>query len=243
MALSELERRIVATIEESWMGRGSIPSTRDIANLFGISEATASKTLQSEAVREAFKSRGVPETTAVGLTPSQVTAINTIVNPMDTRSRRKKLQDMGVTSTQWAGWMKQPKFQEYMKLRAESLLTDAIPEAHMALVDNVLRGEFNSIKFLYEMTGHYDGNRAPVDIPALVQRIIEIISIHVQNPETLLAISQDLLGLAHGATVNTRPEVVQGEYISDNLAAHLDEAPVASVTSKTTEAILKNLEM
>lgn len=207
MALSELERRVVATLEESWMKNAYIPTPAEIAESFGLTPKRASEVLISDAVVGACKSRGIPTTAAAGLSPEQVTAINTVINPMDQRSRRKKLQDMNISAAQWAGWMRMPQFASYIKTRSESLLTDAIPEAHMALVDNVMRGEFTSIKFLYEMTGHYDGNKQPIDLPALVQRIIEVIQVHVKDPETLLAISHDLLGLAQPTTVNTRPEL------------------------------------
>jgi hypothetical protein len=207
MALSELERRIVATIEESWMSRASIPSPAQISEMFGIPEKRASQILVSDEITGVLKSRGIPTTSATGLNPEQVTAINTVVNPMDTRSRRKKLQEMDISPAEWAGWMKQPKFKEYYALQSKVLLEEAIPEARLALVDNVFRGDLGSIKYLNEMTGEYRGDAAQVDLPALTQRIIEILQVHIKDPELLLAISQDLLGLASPATV--RGEVIE----------------------------------
>lgn len=222
MALSEIERRIVATVEESWMSRGTLLTPRDVASKFGISEAAASKLLQSDSVREAFKSRGIPETDASGLTPEQVTAINTVVNPMDTRSRRKKLADMDISATKWAGWMKQAKFKDYLAGRSTDLLQDAIPEAHMALVDNVMRGDFGSIKFLYEMTGTYDSNKSTVDIPMLINRVFDILIRHIADPETLMDIAKELQGLVGSG--NLKP-AVQGEIVQSPVAAPLDEEP------------------
>lgn len=201
MALSELERRIVATIEESWMTRAHIPSPRQIAESFGLTEKAASTILVSDGIIGALQSRGIPTTNATGLSPEQILGINTVINPMDTRSRRKKLQDMGISAQQWAGWLKNPKFMEYFSIRAKQLLDEAIPEAKMALVDNVLRGDLGSIKYLNEMTGEYSPDKNTIDVAGLTQKIIDILQVHIKDPELLLAVSQDLLGLAHGDTV------------------------------------------
>jgi len=251
MALDETERRIVAVIEENWMGYARLTSPRTIAESFSISEIAASKLLQRENVREALNSRGIPQIEGAGLSPDQVTAINVVVNPIDTRSRTKKLQEMSISPSKWSGWLKQPNFKEFLAQRSTDLLNDAIPEAHMALVDNVMRGDFQSIKFLYEMTGHYDSNKSGVDIPSFLNRVFDIISEHVKNPQVLLAIANELQGLAGGGNLNSSrpPEVVQGELtqgevISDNLAEHLDlsinkPTPVArSVTQATIDALL-----
>lgn len=213
MALTEQERRIVATIEESWMSNASIPSPRQISENFNISEKRASDLLVSDAITQALNSRGIPTSSARGLNPEQITAINTVVNPMDTRSRRKKLQDLGVSAQQWAGWIKQPKFKEYYANLSRQLLQEAIPEAQMALVDNVLRGDLGSIKYLNEMTGEYTGSDQIINPAELVQKVIEVIQVHVRDPEILLAISQDLLGLASPGTVRAPSQIVQGEYI------------------------------
>jgi len=231
MALNETERRIVATIEENWMGYGRLTSPRTIAEKFGLGEIAASNLLQRENVREALNSRGIPEIEGAGLSPEQVTAINVVVNPIDTRSRRKKLQEMGVSANQWAGWLRQPNFKEFLAKRSTDLLNDAIPEAHMALVDNVMRGDFQSIKFLYEMTGHYDSNKSGVDIPSFLNRVFDILSSHIKDPATLLAIANELGGLAGGGSIKpTGVVVVQGE-LEEELK---DPVPVARSVIKST---------
>jgi hypothetical protein len=226
MALSDLERRIVAVIEESWMAHARLVPPRNIAERFGIPESQASKILTSENVRAAFKDRGIPEIEGAGLSPEQVTAINVVVNPIDTRSRTKKLRDMNISAAMWAGWMKNTAFNEFLRKRSSDLLTDAIPEAHMALVDNVMRGDFQSIKFLYEMTGHYDSNKTGVDIPALLNKVFEIISLYIQDQETLLRIAEGLGALAGPSTIMTRtqqPELTQGEVIATSPVAAVDK--------------------
>lgn len=214
MALSELERRIVAVIEESWMSNASLKTPSQISEMFGITEKSASQILTSDAIIGALKSRGVPTSDAIGLSPEQVTAINTVINPMDTRSRRKKLQDMNVSAAQWAGWLKQPQFFQYLANQSRILLKEAIPEAQMALVDNVLRGDLGSIKYLNEMTGEYRGDDQGINPAELVQKVIEVIQVHIQDPSLLLAISQDLLGLAGGDRVKPTSPIVQGSVVT-----------------------------
>jgi len=237
MPLDETERRIVAVIEENWMGYARLTSPRTIAESFSISEIAASKLLQRENVREALNSRGIPQIEGAGLSPDQVTAINVVVNPIDTRSRTKKLQEMSISPSKWSGWLKQPNFKEFLAQRSTDLLNDAIPEAHMALVDNVMRGDFQSIKFLYEMTGHYDSNKSGVDIPSFLNRVFDIISEHVKNPQILLAIANELQGLAGGTSISPKPEaatkeLVQGEVIIQE--AFKDPTPVARSVVKST---------
>jgi hypothetical protein len=65
------------------------------------------------------------------------------------------------------------------------------------------------------MTGEYRGADQQINPADLVQKVIEVIQVHIQDPELLLAISQDLLGLAGSDRVKSpSPPIVQGSVVT-----------------------------
>ncbi len=222
MPLSEQERRIIAWCEQSWFLHGKLPTPEDITEKFKITPKTLNAFLKKETVQTSFEERGMPVIAGRDLTPTQVTAVNTVLNLTDGRSERKKLQDMGISEAKWSGWKQNPSFMAYYAERAEKILGDAIPDAHLALVDNVKRGDLGAVKFLYEMTGRYTGKDQGIDPRAVINKVFEIIIKHVQDPITLQAIAEDLqllVALDQPSTITpvATPEraqiTVQGEMI------------------------------
>lgn len=203
MPISELERRVIAYAEHRWFLRGSLPTPEEVAVEFNLSRKKTNELLESEVVVQNFKERGIPLIAGRTLTPEQVTAINVILNFTDPRSEKKKLQDMGISQAQWNGWRQSPAFKEYFLQRTEDILGSSIPDANMALVERARNGDLGAIKLVYEMTGRYRGAESGLDPKALLNKVLEIISIHVQDPQTLMAISQDFAKLAGVATPDT----------------------------------------
>lgn len=219
MPITELERKLIAHCEHSWFLKGVLPTPETLRTEFNLSQKRLNELLESEVVQANFKERGIPTIQGRSLTPDQLTAINTILNFTDTRSEKKKLADLGISQTTWNGWRQNPAFKEYLLQRTESILGDSIPDANMALVERARNGDLGAIKLVYEMTGRYRGNETGIDPRALLNKVLEIISIHVQDPETLLKISNDfakLAGVASNDTVNTNPPVA-GEVIRSQI--------------------------
>ena len=205
--LSELERKILNFCETEWFLQGRLPTPETLQTKFNLSPKALMKSLTSELVVKSFEGRGVPIIEGRTLSPDQVTAINTILNTTDTRSQRKKLQDMGISAAQWNGWKQSAQFKEYYKKRVEQIFGDALPDVHMALMDRAVNGDLGALKFYYEITGHYTGNGQAVDLKMILERVFEIISLHVQNPAQLSAIAGDLLKLAGvDSMANMEPE-------------------------------------
>jgi len=152
----------------------------------------------------------MPAVAGRDLTPDQITAIQTMLDPLDGRSYKKRLSELGITTKIWDGWKQNSSFKEYYAKRAEQILGDSIPEAHAALIDRVQSGDIGALKFYYEITGRYTGKDSGVDIRALINRIFEIIATHVQDPAALMAIAHDLkLLTALDSGANMGVEVVQ----------------------------------
>lgn len=62
------------------------------------------------------------------LTPLQLAVANTMLDLIDTRSQKKKLQDLGVSTAVYSNWLKDPNFNNYLRTRAENLMGDASHE-------------------------------------------------------------------------------------------------------------------
>jgi len=217
--ISELERKIIAFCEHSWFLRGTLPTPETLKNEFGLSGKKLQELLESDVVVANFKERGIPTVIGRTLSPEQLTAINTILNFTDSRSEKKKLADMGISQAQWNGWRQNPQFKEYFLQRTEDILGSSIPDANMALVERARNGDLGAIKLVYEMTGRYRGNETGLDPKMLLNKVLEIISIHVQDPVALAAIAAEfgkLAGVAQPDTVNTNPPVA-GEVVRSQI--------------------------
>ncbi len=212
---TEKERQIMGFCESEWFLKGSRPTPETLCSKFQMTPKSLNDFLSRVEVKKSLESRGIPPMEYRDLTPEQIRVINEILNSSDTRSERKKLADANISAAKWDGWKKDPKVREYISKRAEDILSGAIPDAHLALVDRVRTGDLGAIKFYYEMTGRYTGQNASLDPRVLLTKVFDIIAKHVQNPIILQAIATDfqlLAGLDQTANMNSRPPVA-GEIV------------------------------
>ena len=140
------------------------------------------------------------------LTPIQLVVANSLLDLEDTRSVKKKLQDVGCTTTQYNAWMRNDDFRHYLQARAEQLLgSDLKHEALLALADRVKSGDMKAIEYYNEMTGRYvrqtQSNSSGPDVSLIVTRIIEIIVDEVEDQITVARIANRLKGLIAGTQV------------------------------------------
>ena len=212
MPLNEKERNIISYCEQQWFLQGVLPTPETLCDKFKMTHRTINTFLEKEEVKQSFDARGIPTISGRDLTPEQITALNTMLNVYDRRSERKKLQDMGIDPRKWDAWRRDPKVQEYMANRTEQILSGALPDAHLALVERVRNGDLGALKFYYEMTGRYTGQNSALDIRDLLNKVFEVISMHVKDPQALTAIAGGILGLAgidQPATMNNELEISQ----------------------------------
>lgn len=158
------------------------------------------------------------------LTPLQLIVANAMLDLVDTRSQKKKLQDLGVSTSKYNMWLKDPVFQGYLRDRAEAMLGENQHEAHLALLDKVRMGDMKAISYYNELTGRYTqstqaqtGTNVVLDFKNLMIRVLEIINDEVDGP-TAIIISERLKGLI-GAT-STAGALIQA-------SATLDSEPIA----------------
>src|SRR5262245_24941111 len=144
--LNENYRRMIAWSEQAWFLHNRLPTPEELATKFQLPAPRIKAFLENPEVQESFEARGIPSISGRDLTPEQVLSVNTVLNLFDNRSEKKKLSDMGISPLKWAGWKNDPVFMRYYSGRAEKILGDAIPDAHMALVENVRHGDLGSVK-------------------------------------------------------------------------------------------------
>jgi len=209
--LSELERNLINFCEAEWFLKGSLPTPETLLDKFKLGPKRLNEILAKDLVIKSFEGRGMPIVEGRDLPQEQIIAINEILNKTDTRSDKKKLQDLGISAQQWNGWKQSARFKEYYKKRVEAIFGDALPDVHMALMDRAVNGDLGALKFYYEVTGHYTGDGRAVDLKMILEQVFRIISIHVKDSSQLAAIGGDLLKLAG----------------VDSNGTLLDEAPVA----------------
>lgn len=219
--LTDLERQLINHCEMEWFLKGSLPTPDELQTKFNLGPKRLNAILQNDLVKKSFEGRGIPIIEGRTLSAEQITAINTVLNTTDKRSQSKKLADMGISAAKWNGWKQSSQFKEYYKTRVEAIFGDALPDVHMALMDRAVNGDLGALKFYYEVTGHYTSEGKAVDLKMILERIFEILTIHVKDPGLLASISGDMLKLAGidpSSTVRgeVAPNELEGNYESNS---------------------------
>lgn len=202
--LSTFELQLVTFLDQHYQLTGQLMSVDKAFDEFGIPKHHYENALNKQIVKDALSERGVvferytDEWTAKSLTPIQLLVANAVLDLTDTRTIKKKVQDLGVATVTYNSWMKDPVFKSYLQERAEQLLNDGAHDAHMALLDKVRSGDVKAIEFFYEITGRYtraSARAGSVDAMGLITKIIEIIDEEVDDPATINRISNRMKSL------------------------------------------------
>jgi hypothetical protein len=197
-------------VEQMYMMYGTIPSAEQTcAAVAGLDKSTYTAYLNDPRILEELKeTRGVIVDPNAGgaLTAEQLLCANAMLNLKDGRSERKKLSDLGISPAKYAAWRKDPGFQQYMRVRAENTLSEALPDTLLALTDVAARGDINGIKLHLEMTGRYNPKtEAQVNVEQIVSRVLDVIMRNVTDPLVLSKIADELTLVLPRPTTNVIP--------------------------------------
>jgi hypothetical protein len=223
MSLSDSMIDVLTYIEQVWWeDNKSVPTDEKIAEATGVGLQTIKGYWKDSNFRAALNARGVTfvneMTSGKALSYAQLQVANMLMNIMDKRSLREKLQAAnlpGVTPAQVGAWMRQPAFQAHLRRRAQVLYDDADVSANLALVKAIDAGDLKAVQLFLEMTGRYTPrSTVDVNIHAVLARVVEIVSIHVRDPAILEAIAHDMENLELG-----KPQaiVVSSEVVLDKV--------------------------
>lgn len=230
--LTAREHELLTYLEQRYLMDGGVPS-EDVTVSAGICDgAFYRKCFRSQNFRDALLVRGIAlrglDSGAEGvLSEIQLVVANTMLDLRDNRSQKKKLTELGISTAKWEAWLRDPVFQNYLRVRSENLLGDSLHESHLALVDRVRSGDVSAIKYFNEITGRFTPAAATdkADVSNVLYGVVEIIQRHVKDPQVLQALADDLLALGqrHGAGGN---RVVSGSVARAPVSRVIDSTPV-----------------
>ena len=208
-------KKILPWVETYWHEKKRYPRDEELHQKFGLTETQLLQLHNSKYYKNCLELRGI--TREVGdLSPRQVAAITLITNFSDTRSTETKMASIGVSTEELNGWYSNPVFQRELASRADSILDNIFPEAQAQLARQIKQGNFPALKFYYEITGRAQSPET-VNVKLAMMRLIEIVQKHVQDPETLAAIANEMRGALPGneAPVATVKELYNGNVYNE----------------------------
>lgn len=245
--LTEFEVQLLTFLDQQYHLTGTLLTAEKAYEEYGIPVKDFERAFNNPTFRDSLSERGVvfERLTAYednakwigkSLTPIQLLAANALLDLTDTRTNKKKLQDLGISTTKYNAWLKDPVFKDYLAARAKQLIGDNEHEVDLALLDRVRAGDMKAISYYNEFTGRYtpassrqSSSAGNIDIQAILVRVIEIINEEVNNPEEILAISTRLRSLIGANNIANAlmlgeddpieiPEVVETRIIPKELA-------------------------
>lgn len=195
--LTAQQLQVINYAEQHWNTHKEFPSVGLLKTRFG-DRYNLEKDLKHPTFKLALDNRGIiiPDPKSNNfpneLTSEQVAAIATVLDFNDKRSRRAKLQALGIPTQRWQGWLKNPVFKKYLHSLAAENFDDSIDIAQEGLVTGLQRGDVNAIKLYLEVTGRYGQESSNLsNIKIVLARVIESIQRHVKDPDTIRSIAQD----------------------------------------------------
>lgn len=194
MPLTDKQQQVIAFIEQEYLLNSNPPAIEVICERVDVRAETIRSWFKDEAFTTVLKVKCIPfEDTSKGvLTPQQLAVINCILDWNDTRSDKKKLQDFKVPFTTYQSWLRDPFFAAYVRERVNSLFASHGSEVMRAHLDMARAGKMDAIKLYYQMNGIYDERNQGVNVQKLVLSLVEIVTKHVRDPDTINAIAEDL---------------------------------------------------
>jgi len=234
-SLDDEQQDFVNLIEQHYSLHKKFPSKRDVQAYYSMPASMYDEFLESEAVIQALVERKLmkrPENVGNtfdpalswrhrALKPEQLIAVNTLLDLVDTRSQKKKLQDLGISTREYNRWLQDPEFLNYLHERAEGLIKDGQHEAHMALMDKVRAGDMKAISYYNELTGRHiqaankQNAQDSINFRQVLVSILEIINDEVDDPQVAMRISERLQSVASSnklageLTNSSKPQVPQ----------------------------------
>lgn len=207
-------RNIIDFIEGRYLIDGDVPTAKAIASAALLSEEQIVEWLKEPMLIDALQRRGIVASSN-GLTPEMLACANVLLDFSDKRSKTAKLASLGLTTQQYQAFVKNRAFNAYVTTRAEQLLPDSMHEAHTALLKNVERGETQSLKLFYEITGrHNPAQQQSLNVEQILTQIFDIITLRVKDPATLQEISRDLAALSAGVQPRQQGTVIESNALT-----------------------------
>lgn len=197
--LTDDELDLVFFVERHHSSTGNAPSDSQIrARFANVTDAMLADFKVNPLVVRSMAARGIPfPDPGEKFSQRQMAAAATMLSYVDRRSDEKKLRDIGVTPREWAGWLQDEEFANYLRDRSERMATNSLHEAHLGLIKGMRSGNTASIKLFLEMQGRYNPEQEnQINVRLVLHKFIEVIQRYVKDPITLHNIARDLSSIA-----------------------------------------------
>ena len=218
--LTTPEKDLINFYELQWMLRHNVPTIEEVAQHLKLSQVTVNYYFKRRQVIKALDERGIPwrQHTQDELTATQVAAAVTMMNFTDTRSNNEKLDQLGINPSQYYAWLNDPQFKNLIDNLADQNLRNIRPTAIGEFTKKINEGDWNAVKYWLETTGELQSTNVPQS-EQLLKMIIEIIQKHVKDPDTIVAIAQDIKLASANRTLEvvTSPPAITGEVVEEDL--------------------------
>lgn len=205
--LTELQWDLIGYVEQFWAAHKRFPTMYELKRGLKVSKDNIESALYNELTERHLKARGIdwnvntpvaegldqPEKTINKLTKHQMAVAMVMLNPVDQRSTRKKLEALGVSETTYNGWLNNPVFLDFMQTQSEEIFGKAMPLVHTSLAQQAINGDTRATKLFYEVSGRYrGGQQETANVQMLIIRLIEVIQKYVKEPAVLQAIAEEV---------------------------------------------------
>lgn len=185
--------RFMPWVETYWHEYGRYPSDSDWVQKFGFEPQQIERLNLSKLWLKALERRGIarPDHSRSFLNERQIAAIAVITNFNNLQHPVARLADIGVSEEELNGWYSNPAFKDEMARRAEHVFENIAPTATVELGRQIQKGNFQAIKFYYEITGRAASPES-LNVKRAMQVLIEAVQKHVKDPAVLQAIAQEV---------------------------------------------------
>lgn len=178
-----------------------------INELTGIDRDRAAVIIATPEFQYACQTRGVALTkTKQFLTQEQDLALQILLDPSDGLTFQKKLRKAGISMTKFRAWMRQPLFKRYF----ESATEDLHRQNEIALLQLerlVGEGDLKAIQFKFEMNNRYNPRQQQaIDVLVIMNQVLETLARHVQDPQVLMAVAEEMKQIAEQNNVTKQIE-------------------------------------
>lgn len=189
--LTREEKELINFYELQWFLRNRVPTIEEVALQLKKPQTEVNYYLTRKPVIKALKDRGIKweQHSQDNLTATQVAAAVTLMNFTDTRANDVKLDELGISPSQYYAWQEDPQFKNLLTSLADRNLKNIRPTAIAEFTKLVNKGDWQAVKYYLDVSGELRGNEAPQS-EDLLRMIIEIIQDEVKDPAIILRIAE-----------------------------------------------------
>lgn len=214
MTLSEIARTrrdtFITVTQQLIAERGKFPTFGEYYTYLRLTKEDVMSLLSDTDTQDLLRMRGIVLPEESVFDPRSIAAIFAYINPYDTRSLKRKLEDLGIELGEWNGWMRNPAFRGYLMNRTRELFTeDTLAAAQMKIAEGVAKGDVRHLKLYFEVQKQEAERVNQIqDTGMFLTRVIEVIQKHVRSPELIKAIAKDFEAIIE----NRSPVQIPGDY-------------------------------